>query len=1014
MVSSVMKTGDTGYIHRRLVAAMANLSIFFDRSVRDAAGNLLQILYGKDGFDASHLSKFELPLISMDNQQLIKQFQINNNDIESVLWQAEQTHFCQMRNQSCFSSCEQLKQHLKDEITCLFKYRDQIRATRLHYDCLKLDTNIIVPVNPFLLLRSAVVRYRKGKIVVQKEHPKTLSASLVTYMVRGTIEHMYRFYRGFYNRLWDFEASILSALSLKNVLIHYRFNYAQLEWILCEIVLRFSKALVDARELVGPLAGQMVGEMCTQTTLNSHRGPAASAGSGEASLTAEEENGSTNIIQELINYVQKPKNPQMRIYPVALSRLEEFMSPAVLEKFVFKNQKTLEEVRTLSKPQQSKIISEFIRDQLVYRSLSDVCINTPRIIQENDEDRSWLFPRLKLMTVAEQNHMLKRSPYVMRFTIDAQKCKTLNLTPYDIVRKIRAELGDDQPPETAVQLQKKVNSATEGLNEEETKCALNYNTIYDNAVAALISPTLTHKESKQEYWVLHLYISMESKYYKAAVKKETLAKSTEVIDLRKMMYVMMFKLYLNTQVNGIKGIRSARVEEEIRKVHNKETGKITSESESLVITRGTAMLQTLALPYVDNKRSISTFMVEVDEVWGIEVTANCLSRSLQRILQARNGKIDVRHLQSVVKTMCHRGFVMCFRRQGINRIHDTGTMQKAAFEETLEMFADAAASANYEGLLDPTSNAMIGKPAPVGTGATETECPQDIGPDEEVMKSHMEFQKYRTLPVYNAMDRRVMLYNSGEQQIYHSNDRFESKELGEIGGVEEQTPEEIERLMHLQQRFEMRCTSVSCQSDYVSTLKENKEEEEEDVAMSEKKQGNNQQFPGLLVKNNAVSLVESNVTGNKATKLQQQLQRSPYWQQIHHQRDAARQRMKEKIALKQVMGDHAQAMQNKKRKKVNAVKKEKKEKPKKSNAPRKPYKKKVQEKNEESINIEVDNVTTTTTYCSVPIGKAKRKLPVGFQILTPTVADSLHLKGEEFTSLVFVTNKRKKILPRIF
>lgn len=1377
MVSSAILTGDTGYAHRRLVSAMANLSIFFDLSVRDSAGNLLQILYGNDGFDATHLCKFDLPLLTMDNQQVQNTFCCTHDQTEKLLWGSEQTRSKNNSTKIPTWSKAQLKQFLQDEIVGLTNYRNKIREARLHYDCIKFDSGIVVPANPFLLLHSAKRRFAQGKIQSKPNDP-ILSPSLVIALVHGTIEHMYRFYRGFYNRLWDFEASILSALSIKNVLVNYRFNFAQLQWILCELIIRFSRALVDARELTGPLAAQMVGQLFTQASLN------AFAGSSEGS-----EEGTINIIQELINFAQKPKNPSMRVYPVPLSEFLQFMTPEMVEKFVFRGKYTVDEVMHMSRHVQTRILSEFIRDQLVYRVVSDFTINTPRVVQEPDllstevvEDRSWLIPRISLMTATEQENLRhNRSDYVIRFTLDAQKCVAAHLSPYDIVRAIRIQLDDDLIPNNASQLQKKVNAATEDLSEEEVKDALNYSTIYDNSLVALVSPTITHSETQQEYWVLRLYVSPDSKYYKNFAEKEHIGEN-----VKKLMNMLMLKMYLKAHVCGVEGVRTAKVEEEVRKLHDSTTGKIVSETECLVITRGTAMAETLALPFVDNSRSMTSFLIEVDEVWGVEVGAKCLGRNLQKVLQARNGNIDLRHLQSVVKTMCHRGFFMPFRRHGINRIHDTGCLQKCiaagtgvmvqsglskpieeliepgvqvmswrpndsgivcdtlkhgsddfnnkgmqecyqitlldgrtlictgdhkvqtrhrgwvetkylvatseksdelllgpdsvidsskydspldknwvlptsstvaafswkteferdrsmalarilgyiykcasmvacfhtmedlndfqndvkkcfgvkcvswyvdektqhgvwaaslppiicnflfsqsrnfiyesntpaafvreflaaliahedvtkynrdyinsptielslqygclmtreeleriseliaaklgfkcekisysadcvqltissslkkieefsrligfryasdkqyqisiaaawsrvkkndvklndflsnigysattrenfragtpvyylpivkvekleqmlpvydlsiqknhsfvannivvsncSYEETLEMLADAAASGELEDFKDPTSNSMIGKPVPIGTGATETLLPDTIGPDTEVMKSHMEFQRHRVLPVYNALDRRVMLYNSGEQQIYHANDSTEAKEFGQIGGFKNQEAEEVERLMHAEQRYTIRYSTLLCQKHLVST--------DQQIYADEK----NPETEIVVAEPSSSSIsaaaADTDVEQKTSTKFKNL---SAYWQQVHLQRERARQQMKEKIALKQVLSDHTQAINVKKRKVIKANKK---------------TTTMVDDEQEETKPTK--SQPSSSTYCMSFHGSGKRKLPTEFQIMEKEVANSLHLKGEEFTSQIFVTNKKRKILPKMF
>lgn len=46
-----MKTADTGYMSRRLIKALEDLSIQYDGTVRNASGCIVQFLYGDDGMD---------------------------------------------------------------------------------------------------------------------------------------------------------------------------------------------------------------------------------------------------------------------------------------------------------------------------------------------------------------------------------------------------------------------------------------------------------------------------------------------------------------------------------------------------------------------------------------------------------------------------------------------------------------------------------------------------------------------------------------------------------------------------------------------------------------------------------------------------------------------------------------------------------------------------------------------------------------------------------------------------
>ncbi|KAK9123709.1 hypothetical protein Sjap_013311 [Stephania japonica] len=63
LVDTAVKTADTGYMARRLMKALEDLSIHYDDTVRSASGGVVQFLYGDDGMDPAKMEgKSGVPL----------------------------------------------------------------------------------------------------------------------------------------------------------------------------------------------------------------------------------------------------------------------------------------------------------------------------------------------------------------------------------------------------------------------------------------------------------------------------------------------------------------------------------------------------------------------------------------------------------------------------------------------------------------------------------------------------------------------------------------------------------------------------------------------------------------------------------------------------------------------------------------------------------------------------------------------------------------------------------------
>lgn len=47
LIDTAVKTSESGYIQRRLIKAMEDISVKYDGTVRNAAGHIIQFIYGE-------------------------------------------------------------------------------------------------------------------------------------------------------------------------------------------------------------------------------------------------------------------------------------------------------------------------------------------------------------------------------------------------------------------------------------------------------------------------------------------------------------------------------------------------------------------------------------------------------------------------------------------------------------------------------------------------------------------------------------------------------------------------------------------------------------------------------------------------------------------------------------------------------------------------------------------------------------------------------------------------------
>ena len=80
LIDTAVKTSETGYIQRRLVKAMEDLSVKYDGTVRNSLGDVIQFLYGEDGMDAVWIEQQKLDSMKMSRSKLEKVYAYELDD----------------------------------------------------------------------------------------------------------------------------------------------------------------------------------------------------------------------------------------------------------------------------------------------------------------------------------------------------------------------------------------------------------------------------------------------------------------------------------------------------------------------------------------------------------------------------------------------------------------------------------------------------------------------------------------------------------------------------------------------------------------------------------------------------------------------------------------------------------------------------------------------------------------------------------------------------------------------
>jgi DNA-directed RNA polymerase II subunit RPB1 len=77
LIDTAVKTAETGYIQRRLVKALEDVTAKYDGTVRNALGDIIQFTYGEDGMDGGKVEKQKLPSMTMSNDQFRRKYKVD-------------------------------------------------------------------------------------------------------------------------------------------------------------------------------------------------------------------------------------------------------------------------------------------------------------------------------------------------------------------------------------------------------------------------------------------------------------------------------------------------------------------------------------------------------------------------------------------------------------------------------------------------------------------------------------------------------------------------------------------------------------------------------------------------------------------------------------------------------------------------------------------------------------------------------------------------------------------------
>ena len=254
MIDTAIKTAESGYIQRRLMKAMEDLKVCYNGNVRNAANNIVQFVYGDEGFDTMHLEKQQLTLLKEDNKTLEEKYMIDVDDDKFLNLYMTADAVKRFKTQD--------KKRVQEEYERLVEYRHDLRYK--YFTGLDVvDCTIRAPVNYWRMIPAAVYKFR----ATTKQRSDLTPVELIE-MVDNLLEELSRFYKDPESSMTFLKILTRTMLSPKQCLTRWGLDKNIMEYLMTKIKEKVISSFSRPGEMVGPLSAQSIGEPSTQMSVH--------------------------------------------------------------------------------------------------------------------------------------------------------------------------------------------------------------------------------------------------------------------------------------------------------------------------------------------------------------------------------------------------------------------------------------------------------------------------------------------------------------------------------------------------------------------------------------------------------------------------------------------------------------------------------------------------------------------------------------------------------------------------
>lgn len=633
LIDTAVKTSTTGYIQRKLIKGLEDLMVSYDMTIRTNKNKIVQFAYGDDNIDTVKVENQSISLVSMSVQDIYAHYLIPEESgkiktLSNIFLKNTMTRYKKQQ--------EEMMKKTNTYIEFMTNMRNDIIKNVFKN---KGDSVVNCPV-----AFSYIISNIQGQTNLTMSSLVDITPLEAFEMIEKCFENLNKNHYAPPTNL--FKTLFFFYLSPKDLLIVKRFNKTALTLLLDTITIDYKRAIVTPGEMVGMIAGQSIGEVSTQMTLNTfHFAGVASKSNVTRGVPR---------IEEILSLSSDIKNPSLSIYLKKEDETQKDKAQSIM--YMLEHTRLEEIVRSIEVCFDPDDLNTMINDDKdtieQYRAFEKMIDECNETSLSNDEN--------------------EKSKWVIRMIMDPEIMLEKNITMDDV--------------------------------------NFTLNNCYDNQITCVYSDYNSDK--------LVFRIRMNEIIKNGTNRGGQKKTKVNPLDQSDQIYILknfQEQLLQNVVLRGIKGINKVI----LRKIKDNmvENNGVYKKQDIWVLdTIGTNLLDVLGLDYIDNNRTFSNDIVEIYNVLGIEAARQAIYNELVDVIEFDGTYINYHNFSVLVDRMTFTNKLISISRHGINN-DNIGSIAKATFEETPEMFLKAARHAELDTLRGISANVMCGQEGLFGTSS---------------------------------------------------------------------------------------------------------------------------------------------------------------------------------------------------------------------------------------------------------------------------------------------------------